>query len=488
MRGARLAFIGYASSRAITFFTYAALARLVSPSDFGRYAAASVIVGVGGLFAESGMMSALIRRPDRIEEAASSAFFSLLIGGTLLSLAALAVSPAMGLLFSREHVVALTAALAPGMLVRSMMVVPDALLQRRFSFARRVAVDPLGSIAFAVGSIVSCANGAGAWGLVIGFHASQLTQAISGWAFARFRPRRRLASFAMWRELAAFARHVLASEVLSRTATQIDAVMLGRFAGAAPLGQYRNGLRLAQQPSDAVIGVGAYVLLPALARLADHPRRLSSAARNVLRVISTAMIPISLSLLVLGEQAAILLLGRRWSAAGHVIAALFAFVWSASIISVCSEVFKAVNRPQNLVRMHSVSLITLAAFVSLGAITIGAVGVAGAVSLSYALTASYALYLALPSIQLRFRDWFMDAAAPLAAAAAMAGAMFAFSLAVDPLHQPLVGAWALTAAEAVLGAGVYLTALAAIDPGRRDAARSYLRRGRGEKSALMRAG
>jgi O-antigen/teichoic acid export membrane protein len=171
-----------------------------------------------------------------------------------------------------------------------------------------------------------------------------------------------------------------------------------------------------------------------------------------------------------------------------VIAALFAFVWSASIISVCSEVFKAVNRPQNLVRMHSVSLITLAAFVSLGAITIGAVGVAGAVSLSYALTASYALYLALPSIQLRFRDWFMDAAAPLAAAAAMAGAMFAFSLAVDPLHQPLVGAWALTAAEAVLGAGVYLTALAAIDPGRRDAARSYLRRGRGEKSALMRAG
>lgn len=488
VRGAQLAFAGYVLSQGIMFGIFVVLARLVTPRDFGRYAAASVVVGVGTLFAESGMMSALIQREGRMDEAASTAFFSLLIGGTLLSLAALASAPLLGVIFAGDHITGLAAALSAGMLLRALTVVPDALLQRRFSFARRVAVDPLGSAAFAVASIIPAAYGAGAWALIAGSYASLIAQVISSWGFARFRPRRKLASIAMWRELASFARHVLGSEVLNRVASQLDAVMLGRFAGAAPLGQYRNGLRLAQQPFEALVSVGAYVLLPALARMAGERERLAAAARGVLRIVTAVMLPISVSLLVLGEPAAVLLLGHHWRQAGHVIAALCGLIWAGSMISVCSEVFKAVGRPQNLVRMWFVSLCSLAVLVTVTAITLGPVGVGAAVSATQLLTAAYALSMAAPLIDLSWRQLAADIAAPAAASTIAVLAMLAFNVGLDPLGHAALGKWALTVAEVLLGAGAYGAVLLALDRSRRGATRDYLVRLRARRSSAMEAG
>ena len=145
VRGARLAFVGFALNRGLMFGAYIVLARLISPRDFGLFAAASIVTGVGQLFAESGMMSALIRTRERIDEAASSAFFSLLIGGILLTLAAIAIAPLIGVLFRSSRVAAISVALSGSLLLNALSVVPEALLQRRFSYLRRVLIDPLSS-------------------------------------------------------------------------------------------------------------------------------------------------------------------------------------------------------------------------------------------------------------------------------------------------------------------------------------------------------
>jgi PST family polysaccharide transporter len=471
VRGAQLALGGFVLSRGVLFGVYVVLARLVSPSDFGRYAAASVITGIGSLFAESGMMSALIRRRERIDEAASTAFFSLLAGGTLLTLAALAVAPVVGLFFRSGRVTALAAALSGTLLLHALTIVPDALLQRRFSFLRRVAVDPLGTAAFAAASIAACANGAGAWGLVIGSYALMVVELVASWGFASFRPRRRLASMRTWRELAAFARPVLESEILARLAMSLDAVMLGRFKGAATLGQYRNGLRIAQQPADTFVNVGAYVLLPALVRIADQPERFKLAARQIYRLVAVAVLPASLMLLTLGEPLAVLLLGARWRPAGHAVAGLCGLLLGRAAVSVSSEVFKAAGKPQLLVRTHFVGLCSTAAFVGAAAVPFGLIGVAIAVSASQCLTAAYSLFRAGPLAHLGLDDLYRAAAGPAAASAAMVGAMVGFAAAIHPLRHPLLLAWALTAAQAAIGALAYGAALLTVDRPRRHAAR-----------------
>src|SRR5690348_4684574 len=96
VRGVGLAGAGFFVTQVLTFGSYLALARVATPQDFGRFAAGSIVVGVGLLFSESGMQSAVIQRRDRIEEAASTAFVATVIGGLLLGLIGLAASPLVG--------------------------------------------------------------------------------------------------------------------------------------------------------------------------------------------------------------------------------------------------------------------------------------------------------------------------------------------------------------------------------------------------------
>ena len=132
VRGARLALFGWASAQGITFIAYIVLARLATPADFGEFAAATVVVGVGNLIAESGTMAALINRRDRIEEAASTAFFSLVAGGFLLTLGALTLAPLVGLFYHSSQIGVLSAALSASVLIRMLTIVPDALLSVGF--------------------------------------------------------------------------------------------------------------------------------------------------------------------------------------------------------------------------------------------------------------------------------------------------------------------------------------------------------------------
>ena len=196
----------------LTFATYVVLARLASPEVFGTLAAGWTIIGVSSLIAESGMRSALIQRQDRLEEAAATATIATLAAGVALALLAFALSPLVGLFFHSHEVGLVAAALAGVLLMNAATVVPDALLRRRFSFLRRAVVDPINAVTYGVVAAALLAIGLGVWALVIASYASGIVRVTTVWLFIRWRPDLRLASFAMWRELARFARHIVASE------------------------------------------------------------------------------------------------------------------------------------------------------------------------------------------------------------------------------------------------------------------------------------
>src|SRR3954465_11253336 len=104
VRGVGLSGSGYLLTQLITLATYVVLARLATPGDFGDWAAATVVVGVGLLFTESGMLAALIQRRSRIQEAANTALIATLTAGVAATLVALAVAPLVGSYFRSGQV------------------------------------------------------------------------------------------------------------------------------------------------------------------------------------------------------------------------------------------------------------------------------------------------------------------------------------------------------------------------------------------------
>jgi O-antigen/teichoic acid export membrane protein len=463
VRGASFTGAGYLLTQAITLVSYVVLARLAGPSVFGAFAAAWILVGVSTFFAESGMSAALISRNDRLEEAAATALVSTVVAGVGLTALALAGSPLVGLYFHSHHIGALAAALSGVLLLNALTVVPDALMRRRFSYVRLMIVDPLNALTYGVAGTVALAEGMGGWGLVLATYAAGVVRVAAVFGFGRWKPQFRGASFAMWRELARDARHVVAGEVVREIGGIANTALLGRFVGTAPLGEYRFGWRMATQAGLPVAQASAHVLLPAFARMADDADRFRSAFLRSTRVIAILTLPVGFALVPLGEPAAVALLGNSWRTAGHVLAALAGAAIALPAIALATEVFKAANRPDILPRMSLV--LAVGTLVLLGALLpFGVVAVAGGASLAYLATAGYAFERTARILSLPPRSLVTAIAGPFAAAAGMAGVLFAFRGVWEPPSSSALRQFGWLGVSLLVAVPTYIALLRVLAP------------------------
>ncbi len=366
------------------------LARLISPGDFGDFAAASILVNAGMLFTESGMLAALIHRRDRIEEAASTAVIATLAAGLLFGLIALVASPLVGAFFDSDTIATVSAALAGLLPLRALPIVPEALLQRRFLFLRRMVSEPAAVVAFGTVAIIAASNGMGVWALVLGYYASAVTDIILSWALVRWRPRLGLASFAVWRELVSYGRHVLAATAILRAGSQVPNALLGRYVGTAPLGQYRYADRIASTPFSAILAAASWVLFPAFARISHESERFREAFLRSLRSIMALAVPFGMVLLPLGVPIAVVVFGPVWYDAGEAAMALCLYTGAASLISIATEAFKAAGRPELLTRTHLLTVV-FGSILMVALLPFGLVGVAAGISLGMVAGAAYAV-------------------------------------------------------------------------------------------------
>ena len=228
----------------------------------------------------------------------------------------------MGIFFDNEMVGVVCAATAGTLLIHCLLNVPEALLQRRFNFKRRLIVDPTTAGTFAIVTVVMVSLGFGVWGMVIGLYASQLATLIACWWLAKWRPGKGRFVFRIWREMAGFAAPLIASRVVEDMRDVVQSSLIGRRLGEAAAGQYRYGRRIGVLPGTAIIQVASYVLFPAFARIAADASRFHDGFLRSLRALWTAVVPLAAFLVVLGPPAIVVLLGEQWAPAGLLVAGM----------------------------------------------------------------------------------------------------------------------------------------------------------------------
>lgn len=466
IRGVALAGGGYVLTQVITLGSYLVLARLADPQDFGDFAAGSVLMAVGFMFSESGMVAAIVQRPDRLEESAATAVVSTLLSGTLFSLMALAASPLIGDFFDSDRIGDVAAAMSGVLFLAAVPIVPTALLQRRFSFLRRMIVQPAQAVVFGVVAIIACSNGMGVWGLVLGTYAQMLADVLLSWGLARWWPKLRLASFALWRELIGYGRHVFAATAVVHVGSQVPVALIGRYVGAGALGQYRYADRIASTPFALTLAAASYVIFPAFARIAAEPERLRAAFIRALRWMAVVGFPSGLILVALGKPLMILVFGSRWAEAGEATMALCMLPAAGALFSVVCEVFTANGNPKLLRNLVLVQF-AAGAVAMVALLPFDLIGVAAGVSIGAVVGALYALRVAHRELDVSFASMRAEIAPPLLAALAMAAIMTPVELlVVDAASHGTAAGLALLAGEALACAGIFLGVLHLLAPGR----------------------
>ena len=466
LRGAGLAGGGYVLAQALNLVVYIILSRLLLPEDFGQYAAATVLVGFGVLITESGLQAAVVQRQDRLPEAQSTAFVAIVVGGLLATGLGIATAPLLGAIFDSDQVTELAIASAALMFVNVLPVVPNAILQRRFSFLRLVAVDPVEVLAFGTAAIIAASNDMGPWSLVIGQYAGLATSTALTWAFARWRPRAGEVSFAMWRELADYGRHVFIATGIIRLGEQsADTLIVGKTLGTAALGQFRYAFRIAALPYQVLLAGAGYVVFPALSRLQADRERLEAAFLRSLRWLATLGIPAGLILVPLGPGVAALVFGDVWLAAGYAAAAMCGYAGANAVVTAVAEMLKAAGEPEPLPRLYALStMVTIVTMVALAQVSLTAA--AASLSLGALSGAAYAIWIARRVTSIPAGRMIREVVPALVCGAVMAALVVPLDrFVLEPETRETLPGLAMLLGEGLLCAAVFVVAMRFAAPG-----------------------
>jgi PST family polysaccharide transporter len=410
------------------------------------------------------MLAALIHRRDRVEEATHTAFLATASAGVALTLAALAASPLVGLLFSSEQVGLVAAAMSGMLFLGALTVVPDALLQRRFSFLRRVIVDPIGVAVFGVASIAALASGLGVWGLVLATYLSQAAQVVTAWKASGFRPQLRGGSFRVWRELAGYGRFVLAGTTIDHAAIAANTFALGRFLSTSALGQYRYASRFGVLPQELSVNAASYVLLPAYSRISHEHDRFQRAFERSLRVLLAVITPGSLLLVPLGLPLMVVLLGEEWRPAGYALTALCIASAPSAAGSIAASALKAGGRPNALPRLHFVEAV-MSIGLMLAFLPLGLTGAAFGFALGLVVGNVYAVARTARVLDFDLKRIARLAWAPYLGAAVMIAVVLPLEhFVIHAEGRSFVVGLVLIALEAALGLVVYFACLLVVAP------------------------
>ena len=464
LRGASLGGLGYGVSQALTLGTYIVLARLITPEEFGDFAAATVLIGFTLLVTETGMMSAIVQRRSRLEEAANTAFLATLVGGFLFTGILFALAPLIGNFFGSDEVTELAAATSGLILLRTVNSVPDGLLWRRFSFLRRLVIEPAQAVAFGVAAILAASSDLGAWALVAGQYASHGVEVILLWGLTRWRPRPSMASFGMWRELVGYGRHVFLSTTILRAGEQSHAVIIGRILGAAALGQFRYAYRVASTPFLLILAAASFSLFPAFARIGHDAERMSAAFLRSLRWMMAIAAPAGLVLVALGLQLTVLVFGDVWRPAGYAAMAMAGFAVGGSVTSLVSELLRSQERPAGLTPMHATTAVaTIASMALLAQLSFTAA--AAALTIGPLVGAAYGLRVAHRMTDIGLGRLLDAIVRPVVAASVMAGAVLALDrLLINAADKETFAGLVWTGAEGLVAIAIYMVVFRILSP------------------------
>lgn len=269
--GARLTLIAQWTKLALQVISMTVLARLLSPHEFGLYAAAFVFVGLGQLVADFGFSSATMQAKQISRVQQSNLFWINAAVGVVLGIALVSSRHLVSDFYHQPALAPVVIGVAFVFVVQALTTQFTAASARDLRFSLLAIADVTGQVVGVALAIVVAALGGGVWSLV----AQQLavsatifgTLAVGG-DFWPTRPSR-----APMVQFLTFGANTFGVQFLNYLSANVDSIVIGRVLGTTPLGLYDKGYQLLKMPVQQIASPLTRVALPMLSRVQDQEDR-----------------------------------------------------------------------------------------------------------------------------------------------------------------------------------------------------------------------
>lgn len=309
------------ASQIIAFGVFVALARFLSPQQFGLATLAMLPPFFLSLFVTCGVVDALVQRREIESGHLDSAFWLLCAAGFFLSGLIFVGSGLLADFFHQPELRELLRWSCLVIAVESFAVVPTALLRRELAF-RTLALRALfaSAVSAAVG-VGMAAAGYGVWSLI----AYQLVRTAAGTSLV-FVGARWLPSFSFSRaraaELLPFAKPIVAQALLGFFNGELPTFFLGVFLGPTAVGVFSFARRPFQVLWDVCITPLISLVMPTVSRIQDDPEKTDRFFNAALRMTALCAFAIFIGFAAVAPVAVPVIFGPQWSGAVVVVAIL----------------------------------------------------------------------------------------------------------------------------------------------------------------------
>jgi len=288
------------------------MARLLSPSAFGLFAASLIVIGFGSIFSQLGVGPAIVQRLDLEERHIRVAFtLSVLMCGPVVLLIWFG-APIIGGFFRMPELVPIVRVICAVCICQAASLVAEALAQRALRFRWLAGVDAVGfGFGFIVVGPALALAGWGVWALVGAYLAHYVIRTLILLVGQPHSKR-----FLLEREAAGHLLYFGGGFTLARIGNYLaghgDNLVVGHMLGAQALGLYAHAFQLMAAPAVLVGQVLDRVLFPTMALVQLNPTRLAQAYRSGLSICALLILPASLIILVVAPEIVDVLLGPAW--------------------------------------------------------------------------------------------------------------------------------------------------------------------------------
>lgn len=339
-------FLSELAIKAIQPVVFIALARLLSPDDFGVMSAALMVISFSQIFWEAGMSKALIQRQTHVEDAANAAFWiNLTLSFAIATLLYIIANPVAQTLFHDTRVADVLQVMTLQIVLGALSSVHTALLQKEMAFKKlfwvRFATVGLPGLA----SIPLAWHGMGHWALVIGTLIGQFVQVRLLWELSRWRPQWSF-PIAVAKEMGQFGGWVGASGLMGWFYVWADSMLVGAYFGSHELGLYRTGNLFASMIFGMLLGPIIPVLYSHLSSLNKNLAKLRNASEITIKSLSLVTIPTCIILFTLSMDFSRLLFGIEWDGIELSIGIFLLVHGYAWIVGMNGEFYRAAGKPR----------------------------------------------------------------------------------------------------------------------------------------------
>jgi len=288
-----------------------AIARTLSPEDYGLMGMIVIFISLGQMLMQSGFSMALIQKKETDSNDLSTAFWFNLTTAVIIYFILFFSAGAIAGFFGKPLLVNITRVAATGIILNSLCSVQVSILTKKMDFRKLTWINLGGSLISGSTGLVMALNGYEVWALVFQTLAGNAFYLAGLWFTSGWRPQF-IFSISSFRNLFSFGSRILLQGLTDVIFTKSYFPLIGKLFDVSQLGFYSNANRFYEifirQTSNAV----TRVIFPAFSNIQDEKVRFNANYVKSFNILSLAMFLGSLVLIITSRPFVVLALTPKW--------------------------------------------------------------------------------------------------------------------------------------------------------------------------------